>query len=209
MRHRRPRMGFTLVDLIAGSVIATVLAAAFLTLQLSVTRGVGAINEHAIYQITLIQATDRIQQDVLTATQALPTWNGLTEQQNSTLVVGAVARWILEVPEMNAAGSSAPLAHVVYEYLGGSQTQLKRIYYAPGTTSPTTTQVVANAVINAGFLACTETSSANVYTKCVEMFLQTRLKTPTLAPRSTPVTSTSTPTRRVRANYRNSPPSPS
>src|SRR3989338_1281503 len=184
----RPPSGFTLVDTLMGSVIATLLLAAFFTVQGSVTRGVGAINQHATYQTTLIQATNRMQQDVLTATQALASWNGLTTQQNSSLTAGAVARWILEVPVWDANGTSAPLGYVVYKYLGASknppQNQLSRIYYAPGVTppaNPATNEVVANSVRALGFRACTETGGAAVFTQCVEIYLETRLAQPVLA----------------------------
>ena len=211
-RHR-PQSGFTLIDTLMGSVIATLLVAAFFTLQVSVTRGVGAINQHATYQTTLIQATNRMQQDVLAATQALQSWNGITPQQNDNdpPVAGAVARWILEVPEMNG-WTSAPLAHVVYEYLGASQNppqnQLRRLYYAPGVTppaNPTTNEVVANSVRALGFRACTETGGAAVFTQCVEIYLETRLAQPVLAAGTVAGTTIPTATRRVRVAYRNSP----
>src|SRR3989338_2239285 len=202
----RPPSGFTLVDTLMGSVIATLLLAVFFTVQVSVTRGVGAINQHATYQTTLIQATNRMQQDVLTATQALASWNGLTTQQNSSLTAGAVARWILEVPVWDANGTSAPLGYVVYKYLGASknppQNQLSRIYYAPGVTppaNPTTNEVIANGVEAVGFLNCSETWGADIYTHCVEIYLRTRLANPALA------SGTILPTRRVRVAYRNSP----
>ncbi len=168
-RHRRYRAqgGFTLIDVLAASVIATFLAAAFITLQFTVVQGVAAINQQATSQIALAQATDQMLRDFSSARGAATSWNGMNADNDSA--GDGIARSILEVPDP----SSIAVAHVVYEYLGVSPNyQLKRKYYAPGSTTLTNTRVVANSVDLVQFGNCPYT--LDPLTQCVQPSIRMR-----------------------------------
>ena len=170
MKQRRcssREAGFGLIDTIAGASLAIFITGMVVGVQLSITKGIGAIQAESRFRMTLTLAADQLVRDIESARSARnlsQSWNGFTPALDSN--TGGAATWILNLLDNQ---------HIVYQFQtpGEQAGQLIRNQYGPNySTTRISSRVVANALDRVAFEECVAGAGIDRYTQCVDARLR-------------------------------------